>query len=64
LLYVLGEEFDSYTAGAVWADTKMFAGHPRGWKKVAAVSVADWLENSIKGLRLVDAREGADLRHR
>jgi hypothetical protein len=48
LLYVLGEEFDSYTAGAVWADTKMFAGHPRGWEKVAVVSVADWLENSIK----------------
>jgi hypothetical protein len=48
LLYVLGSEFDSYSAGAVWADTKLFAGHPRGWKKVAVVSDADWLENSVK----------------
>jgi hypothetical protein len=48
LLYVLGREFDSYSAGAVWADTKLFAGHPRGWKKVAVVSDADWLENSVK----------------
>ena len=48
LLYLLGEEFDSYTASAVWADTKMFARHPRGWEKVAVVSDADWLENSIK----------------
>ena len=48
LLYVLGREFDSYSAGAVWADTKLFAGHPRGWKKVAVVSDADWLENGVK----------------
>jgi SpoIIAA-like len=48
LLYVRGEEFDSYTAGAVWADTKMFAGHAREWDKVAVVSDAEWLENSIK----------------
>jgi hypothetical protein len=44
----VGPEFDSYSAGAVWADTKLFAGHPRGWKKVAVVSDADWLENSVK----------------
>jgi len=48
LLYVLGREFDSYSAGAVWADTKLFAGHPRGWEKIAIVSDADWLENSVK----------------
>ena len=48
LLYVLGEDFDSYSPGAVWADTKLWAGHLKGWKKVAIVSDADWLENSVK----------------
>ena len=48
LLYVLGHEFESYSAGAIWADTKLFAGHPSGWKRVAVVSDADWLENSVK----------------
>ena len=48
LLYVLGKEFDSYSAGALWADTKLLAGNRKGWKRVAIVSDADWLENSIK----------------
>ena len=48
LLYVLGEDFESYSPGALWADTKLFAGHPKAWKRVAIVSDADWLENSIK----------------
>jgi SpoIIAA-like len=48
LLYVLGKEFDSYSAGALWADTKLLAGNRKAWKKVAIVSDADWLENSVK----------------
>jgi hypothetical protein len=48
LLYVLGENFDAYSSGALWADTKLWAGHPKAWKKVAIVSDADWLENSVK----------------
>ena len=48
LLYVLGREFDSYSVGAMWADTKLTAGHRKGWDKVAVVSDADWLENSVK----------------
>ena len=48
LLYVLGDEFDSYSAGAVWADTKLWAGHLTSWQKVAIVSDADWLENAVK----------------
>ena len=47
LLYVLGDDF-SYTAGAVWADTKLWAGHLKGWRKVAIVTDADWLENMVK----------------
>jgi hypothetical protein len=48
LLYVLGDDFDAYSPGAVWADTKLWAGHLRAWKRVAIVSDADWLENGIK----------------
>jgi hypothetical protein len=48
LLYVLGKDFDSYSAGALWADTKLLAENRKAWKKVAIVSDADWLENSVK----------------
>ncbi|NUR08448.1 MAG: STAS/SEC14 domain-containing protein [Nocardioidaceae bacterium] len=48
LLYVLGKEFDSYAPSAAWEDTKLWAGHLKGWKKVAVVSDADWLEHSVK----------------
>jgi hypothetical protein len=48
LLYVLGDDFESYSPGGVWADTKLWAGHRKAWKRVAIVSDADWLENSVK----------------
>lgn len=48
LLYVLGDDFESYSPGGVWADTKLWAGHLKAWKRVAIVSDADWLENSVK----------------
>ena len=48
LLYVLGKDFDSYSAGAMWADTKLFTEHRKAWKRVAIVSDADWLENGVK----------------
>lgn len=47
LLYVLRDEV-SYSAGAMWADTKLWAGHLKGWRKVAIVSDADWLEHTVK----------------
>jgi hypothetical protein len=48
LLYILDEGFDSYAPGAVWADTKLFARHLTGWKRVAIVSDAEWLENGVE----------------
>jgi hypothetical protein len=47
MLYVLPDGTD-YSPGAMWADTKLWAGNLRGWKRVAIVSDADWLENAIK----------------
>jgi len=47
LLYVLPDG-TKYSPGAMWADTKLWAGNLRGWKRVAIVSDADWLENAVK----------------
>jgi hypothetical protein len=33
LLYILGDDFDSYSPGAMWADTKLWAQHPKAWKE-------------------------------
>ena len=58
LLYILGEDFDSYSPGALWADTKLVAGHREGWKRVAIVSDAGlqqmlWnvLDNALEASR-------------
>ena len=66
-LYVLPEG-TQYSPGAMWADTKLWAGNLRGWQRVAIVSDADWLENAIKAfgwmmpgeVRVFDDDEVAD----
>lgn len=47
LLYVV-DEHTTFSAGALFADAKFGAGHLKGWKRLAVVSDAGWLENSIK----------------
>jgi len=47
VLYVLAEH-TTFTPGAAFADAKLGLGHFKGWEKIAVVSDADWLENSIK----------------
>ncbi len=47
LLYVF-HEHSGYSGGAVWADTKLWFQHLKGWERVAVVSDADWLENAVK----------------
>jgi hypothetical protein len=48
LMNVLGKRFDSYALSGMWADTKLWAGHLHSWKRIAIVTDADWIENSIK----------------
>lgn len=48
LLYVLGEGFESYSPGAMWSDTRLWAGHLDAWERVAVVTDVDWVENAIK----------------
>ena len=48
LLYLLGEDFDAYSAGALWADTKLWSGHMTGWQKVAVVTSHRWIRDGVK----------------
>lgn len=48
LLYVVPEDTE-YAPGAVLADAKLWAGNLKGWKRVAIVTDADWLEKAVKG---------------
>jgi SpoIIAA-like len=50
LLYLLGPQFESYSASAMWSDTKIGLRHLRSWKKVAIVSDEEWLEKAVKAL--------------
>ena len=47
LLYVLGDEFDSFSRDVAWASTKLWAKNLKGWDRIAVVSDADWLENAV-----------------
>jgi hypothetical protein len=47
LLYVL-EEHTTFSPGALFADARFSFGHLKGWERLAVVSDADWLENSVK----------------
>ena len=48
LLYVLGDDLESYSAGAMWSDTRLWAGHPTGWERIAVATDVDWVEKAIK----------------
>ena len=65
LLYVLGDEYEGYTAGGLWSDEKLFDKHLFSWEKIAiatdstsirlAMKVFGWM---VPGdLRLFDADE-------
>ncbi|MCH8900175.1 MAG: STAS/SEC14 domain-containing protein [Acidobacteria bacterium] len=48
LVYVLGEQFEGYTGGAMWEDTKLGIGHWGAWEKIPIVTDSEWVENGIK----------------
>jgi hypothetical protein len=47
-VYVLGEDFDGWTMGAMWEDAKLGLEDPRAWEKIALVSDKDWLRHTVK----------------
>ena len=49
-IYVLGDDFDGWSMGAVWEDAKLGLKDPRAWEKVAIVSDKDWLKRAFQAL--------------
>lgn len=47
LVYVLGDEFDGYTAGAGWEDAKLGLGNLSKWERCAVVTNHEWVEHLI-----------------
>jgi SpoIIAA-like len=47
-IYVLGEEFEGWTMGAMWEDAKLGGGELTAWEKVAVVTDKDWLKHMVK----------------
>jgi hypothetical protein len=50
LLYVLGEEFEGFSAGAAWKDTKLGIGHRSAWERIAVVTDRGWIHDALKAL--------------
>ena len=48
LLYVLGDEFDDYSGGAMWEDTKLGLRRWSSWEKIAVVTDEDGISRGIK----------------
>src|SRR5262245_1178854 len=47
LVYVFGERFGGYSAGATWQDAKVGMHHVHAWKRVALVTDLDWLRHLV-----------------
>jgi len=50
LLYVLGDEFDGFTAAAMWDDTKVGLEHPFSWERIAVVTDQDSYRRLFRGV--------------
>jgi hypothetical protein len=50
LLFILGDEFEGYSAGAAWADTKLGIGHWSRWERIAVVTDRDWISGTVRAL--------------
>jgi SpoIIAA-like len=48
LLYVLGEEFEGYSAGAAWEDTKLGISHWGAWERIAVVTDSGWIRDGVR----------------
>lgn len=53
LLYVLGDAFTGFSAGAAWEDAKVGMRHFTSFERVAVVSDADWIRGMIRAFGFV-----------
>jgi hypothetical protein len=49
LVYVLGPEFDGYSAGAAWQDTELGLSHVSAFERIAVVTDVGWVEHLVNG---------------
>jgi hypothetical protein len=47
-IYVLGDDFDGWSLGAMWEDAKLGLRNPRAWEKVAIVSDSEDVRHMVK----------------
>ena len=47
LVYVIGDRFERYSAGASWQDAKLGIHHHGKWHRTALVSDLDWVHHLI-----------------
>lgn len=47
LVYVVGDDFDRYSLGALWQDAKLGFKDPRVWGRLAMVTNHDWLRHAM-----------------
>ena len=48
ILYCLGKDFESFSAGAIWDDTKLGMIHLLSWDKAAVVTDVGWIRNATR----------------
>ena len=45
MVFVAGDRFEGFAAGALWDDTKYGFSHFKGWGRVALVTDVDWMRH-------------------
>jgi hypothetical protein len=50
MLYVIGDDFDGFTAGALWQDERIFDRHPLSFEKIAVATDSRAIRGVIEGL--------------
>lgn len=48
VLYVLADDFDGYTLGAVWDDARLGGRGRHAWERVAVVTDTDWVRGAVR----------------
>lgn len=50
LIYILGEDFERFSAAAAWEDTKIGMRHLPHFERIAVVSDIDWVRRMVKAI--------------
>jgi hypothetical protein len=53
LVYLLGTEFDGYSAGAAWEDMKVWAPHLRSWERCAVVTDHRLIGDAVRAFSML-----------